>query len=257
MVKVTGIVVITGSRPSEIVGWRVAGRGWIMSRTRRLVVALTVAVVVISLLGATVWFVFLPNWRPPLRAGEQFGIDVSSHQGSIQWPRVAADDIRFAYIKATEGSDFTDQKFADNWRGAGAAGLRRGAYHYFTLCTPGADQAANFLRIAPPDARALPPAVNLELVGNCASRPSRAELERELAAFIGRIELAWHVPVMPYVGDEWERMYPSRNRLARRLWQLRVLRRPHQAQWVVWQVHGLAHIEGIKGRVDLDVMRKR
>lgn len=228
-----------------------------MSRTRRLVVALSVVVVVVCLLGAGVWFVFLPNWRPPLRTGERFGIDVSSHQGSIEWQRVAGDEIGFAYIKATEGSDFTDEKFADNWRGAGAAGLRRGAYHYFTLCTPGADQATNFLRIAPPDQGALPPAVNLELVGNCATRPSRAHLERELAAFLARVESAWHVPMVLYVGDEWERMYPSRKRLGRTLWQLRVLRRPRQAQWVVWQVHGLAHVEGLKGRVDLDVMRKR
>ena len=226
-----------------------------MSRTRRLVIALTAVVVVLGLLGAGVWFVFLPNWRPQLRAGERFGIDVSSHQGSIQWQRVAGDEIRFAYIKATEGSDFTDRRFVENWRGAGAAGLRRGAYHYFTLCTPGADQAANFLRIAPPDAGALPPAVNLELVGNCATRPSRADLERELAAFLERVEGAWHVPMVLYVGDEWERMYPSRKRLGRTLWQLRVLRRPRQAQWVVWQVHGLAHVEGVKGRVDLDVMR--
>ena len=218
-------------------------------------VALIVVLVVFSLLGAAVWFVFLPNWRPPLRAGEHFGIDVSSHQGSIQWQRVAGDEIRFAYIKATEGSDFTDRRFVENWRGAGAAGLRRGAYHYFTLCTSGADQAANFLRIAPPDAGALAPAVNLELVGNCATRPSRASLERELAAFLERVEGAWHVPMVLYVGDEWERMYPSRKRLGRTLWHLRVLRRPRQGQWVVWQVHGLAHVEGIKGRVDLDVMR--
>ncbi|RVB51021.1 GH25 family lysozyme, partial [Mesorhizobium sp. M7A.F.Ca.CA.001.06.1.1] len=33
------------------------------------------------------------------------GIDVSHHQGRIDWPRVAADDVAFAVIKATEGGD--------------------------------------------------------------------------------------------------------------------------------------------------------
>ncbi|HEX2068810.1 MAG TPA: GH25 family lysozyme, partial [Actinomycetota bacterium] len=70
-----------------------------MSRVR-----LTGIVVAILLVAATlVWFIWLPEYRPTLKAGERYGIDVSHHQGRIDWPRVAADDISFAYIKASEG----------------------------------------------------------------------------------------------------------------------------------------------------------
>ncbi|MDN3719591.1 GH25 family lysozyme [Roseibium salinum] len=44
---------------------------------------------------------------------------------------VAADDVAFVYMKASEGGDFKDGAFARNWAGSGAAGLARGAYHFF------------------------------------------------------------------------------------------------------------------------------
>ena len=202
------------------------------------------------------WFVWVPNWRPPLRPGERYGIDVSAHQGLIDWRAVAGDDIGFAYIKASEGGDFVDRHFATNWRDAGRAGLDRGAYHFFTLCTDGAAQAANFLRVAPPEAGALAPAVDLELVGNCKHRPAQAELDRELSRFLSLVEDAWHTEAVLYVGDEFERRYPVRSRLGRPLWHRRFLLRPDVDGWTIWQLHGYAHVAGVNGKVDLDVMRR-
>src|SRR5699024_636340 len=106
-----------------------------------------------------------------LAADEVMGIDVSSHQRDIDWQQVAADGYSFAYLKATEGSNFTDDRFQENWDVAKAAGITPGAYHYFTLCSPGADQAADFLAAVPPDDTALPPALDLEFVGACDERP--------------------------------------------------------------------------------------
>ncbi|MGO8499592.1 GH25 family lysozyme, partial [Rhizobium ruizarguesonis] len=50
------------------------------------------------------------------------GIDVSHHQGDIDWNVVASQaNVRFALMKATEGGDNRDSKFADNWQRAGDA----------------------------------------------------------------------------------------------------------------------------------------
>jgi lysozyme len=212
-------------------------------------------VLVVVLLVAGWWFVWVPNWRPSLRAGERFGVDVSSHQGVIDWPAVAGDDIGFAYIKATEGGDFVDALFTSNWRESAQAGLDRGAYHFFTLCTGGAAQAHNFLRVAPPETGALAPAVDLELAGNCKRRPPTAEVNAELSRFLAIVEEAWHTRVVLYVGDEFEPRYPVRERLGGPLWHRRFLRRPDVKSWTIWQLHGYAHVSGIKGGVDLDVMR--
>jgi hypothetical protein len=41
----------------------------------------------VVVLAGLFWFVFVPNWRPPLRDGERYGVDVSVHQGEIDWRR--------------------------------------------------------------------------------------------------------------------------------------------------------------------------
>jgi len=214
-----------------------------------------VAVAAVACIAAATWYLALPRWRPELRPGERYGIDVASHQGQIDWPAVAADHIGFAYVKATEGGDFVDGRFAYNWREAGRSGIDRGAYHFFTLCTPGAAQAENFLRVIPPTTASLAPAVDFELAGNCTRRPDDDAVRRQVQVFIDRVEQAWRRPVVLYVGDDWEARYPIRRRIGRPLWQRRILRRPDIPGWTMWQASGKAHVEGVPGLVDLDVER--
>jgi lysozyme len=67
-------------------------------------------------------------------------VDVSNHQGGIDWWTVAhsiaalggasAGPVEGALIKASEGSGWQDEYFDANWTGAGDAGLARGAYHF-------------------------------------------------------------------------------------------------------------------------------
>jgi lysozyme len=59
------------------------------------------------------------------------GIDVSQDQGEVDWAAVAGAGYAFTFIKATDGQDYADPQFAQNWAGAKAAGLLRGAYHFF------------------------------------------------------------------------------------------------------------------------------
>lgn len=200
------------------------------------------------------WFVWVPSFRPHLGPGERYGVDVSSHQGSIDWARVAGDDISFAYIKATEGADFVDPSFGGNWVGAGEAGLDRGAYHFFTLCASGEDQAHNFLRALPDDYQGLPPAVDLELAGNCSERPAPSVVEGELARFLELVETQTGHRALLYIGSDFDDLYQVRSRFSRPLWVRRFLLRPG-GPWLVWQVGGFASVDGIRGRVDLDVMR--
>ena len=167
---------------------------------------------------------------------------------------MAADRIDFASIKATEGGDFVDDRFAANWAGAGSAGLRRGAYHFFTLCTPGAIQARHFLAVVPEDPDALPPAVDVELAENCAERPAGDDLRRELLAFLEIVESATGAQGVLYIGNDLEERYGIRDELDRPLWLPRPLLRP-DGDWWIWQASAFAHVSGVSGGVDLDVMR--
>ena len=126
---------------------------------RRPIVAIFSSLLLAAIVvGGALWYFF--GFSPDRNLYPLRGIDVSHHQGSIEWPRVAADDVAFAIIKATEGGDHIDTKFDENLRNARAAGLAVGAYHFFTFCRPGADQARNFIATVPHDQPLLPPVVD-------------------------------------------------------------------------------------------------
>ncbi len=119
------------------------------------------------------------------------GIDVSKYQRTIDWPAAKAGGVSFAYIKATEGGDRVDSRFRENWTGAGAAGLPRGAYHFFYHCRSGREQADWFIRNVPRDRNALPPVLDVEWTPDsptCTKRPPREDLVREMDDFLDRVE---------------------------------------------------------------------
>lgn len=182
------------------------------------------------------------------------GIDVSHHQGLIDWRRVAADDVAFAVIKATEGGDHVDDAFYTNLREARAAGLAVGAYHFFTFCRPGADQAKNFISVVPHDQPLLPPVVDIEFGGNCPQRPTPEQLSAELAAFLAPVEAAFGKPAIVYLTDEAEQAYAGRIP-ARPLWLRSLLLQPDRGDWIYWQYHNKGRVDGINGDVDLNVLQ--
>src|SRR4051812_18132772 len=68
-----------------------------------------------------------------------YGIVVSEFQGNINWAQVKAAGKAFAIIRVSDGTGHLDPFFAQNWAGAKAAGLIRGAYQFFE---PGGDPVA-------------------------------------------------------------------------------------------------------------------
>lgn len=194
-------------------------------------------------------------FRP--RAGEHRGLDVSAHQGLIDWQKVAEAGWEFAYIKASEGGDWVDERFFANWEGAAASGLRRGAYHFFTLRRPGSEQAANFLNVAAPDGGALPPVVDLEFAGQSLSGPlpSREVLVRELGVFAERVEKAWGRPLILYLDSAFQKHYQVRQAVDREIWIRKLYERPSKDTWRLWQFSDQAMVPGIQGGVDVDLMK--
>lgn len=207
---------------------------------------------VISIVGAAFFFM---NWEPDRDDFPVRGIDVSHHLGQIDWSQVAGDDVAFVYMKASEGGDFKDSAFARNWAGAGSAGLARGAYHYFSLCQPGAKQARNFLSVLPEDSAMLAPVLDLELTGNCPRRPPADEVLREISAFATAVEQARGKQVVFYAPAEFYDMYLKDSGLNRRLWARSIWYQPDYASdWVLWQYHDRGRVNGVEAEVDLNVL---
>ncbi len=219
-------------------------------RRRSIFIVLAIAI------AASVGGVIAMGWWSPLAARYVQGIDVSWHQGPIDWRALAADDVRFAYIKATEGGDHVDPRFALNWSDAGGAGILRGAYHFFTLCRPGAEQAANFIATVPRTAGALPPALDLEHMGPCRDGPTMPDVIAEARIFLDRVEAAYGVRPILYTTREFQDAH-LRELGDERFWIRSLFTPPafRQRDWVIWQHHNRGHKRGVTGPVDLNAFR--
>lgn len=72
------------------------------------------------------------------------GIDVSSHQGNVDWTAQWNNGKRFAYVKATEGTSYKNPYFAQQYNGSYNVGMIRGAYHFATPNTSSGATQANY-----------------------------------------------------------------------------------------------------------------
>ena len=91
-----------------------------------------------------------------------FGIDVSHHQGTIDWNKVKAAGVQFVFLKATEGETFVDKRYAINRAGAKAVGIPCGAYHFFRPKASLTAQIDNFVKtVAKLQPGDLPPVLDI------------------------------------------------------------------------------------------------
>lgn len=85
-----------------------------------------------------------PSKRARLAATVE-GVDVSSHQGSVNWSTLWNAGNRFAYVKATEGTSYKNPSFTQQYNGSYNVGMIRGSYHFaLPNSSSGASQATYF-----------------------------------------------------------------------------------------------------------------
>ncbi|AJC78671.1 cell wall glycoside hydrolase protein [Rhizobium etli bv. phaseoli str. IE4803] len=227
----------------------------------RWAIGATVIMVVASAAYFAYEFGMLRFNNPSLSRYPIQGIDVSHHQGDIDWKTVAAQqNVRFAIMKATEGGDHRDTRFAENWQRAGDAGVVRGAYHFFTFCRPGKDQAQNVLATVPKMPGTLPIAVDLEFVGNCDKVPTLEEMVAEVNAFFAELRATFPEKPIFYVTQEFFDQYLKGNEARfpeHYLWLRSVFKEPTQegcGRWSIWQFADNGTVNGIQGAVDLNAL---
>jgi lysozyme len=192
-------------------------------------------------------------------AREQFeGIDVSRHQGPIDWAAVAAAGIRFAFIKATQGATLRDVRFTENWLRARQHGLLRGAYHFFSPNVAISQQVQNFVQTVDRVPGDLAPVIDLEVDNqdwDALPQPERLPAALEM---IRQIEQHYGVKPIVYTNkrtiDEIFQSKPgglTRHPLWVASYRLPPPRMPPGwPAWKFWQYTDAGAIAGIAGPVD-------
>lgn len=188
------------------------------------------------------------------------GTDVSKYQGSVDWAALRKGNIRFAFIKATEGGDRVDDYFEVNWRNAKAAGIPRGAYHFYYFCRSAKEQAEWFIRNVPRDAGALPPVLDMEwnhLSPSCKLRPDAETVKAEMRVFLDIVTRHFGKKPIIYTSID----FYDDNRLDQfggyDWWLRSVSMHPHdrynRRHFLFWQYTGTGELPGVTGDADINV----
>ena len=186
------------------------------------------------------------------------GVDVSHYQGEIDWKQLSAEDIRFAYIKATEGSQYIDEQFDKNWAEAQTTGLRIGAYHFFSLDSPGITQATNFCKTVDTVDGMLPPVVDVEPYGKYRDifRIDKEKLLSELGDYVKTVELYYSMKPVIYTTEEWLPILQEEFQ-DYDVWIRNVYGNPDPSvNWTFWQFsnrHVLSGYSGTERYIDMNV----
>lgn len=232
---------------------RYGGRRW-------LVVGVSTVLLAVALVAGLVWTGVLHPNNPSSERYPVRGVDVSRYQGDIDWPVLAGQGIDFAFIKATEGSTLVDPRFAANLDGATAAGLRVGAYHFFSFESGGATQADNVIRTVPAADDLLPIAIDLEFYGDFWVRPAPVEdVRRELRVLLDRLAAHYgRMPIIYTTGQEYGRYvsgaFPGVEIWIRDVWWTPSL--PDRRPWTFWQFSDRHRLDGYAGEerfIDVNV----
>lgn len=201
-------------------------------------------------------------------AGEAWlGVDVSEHQGSIRWDKVAATDVCFAMVRlayrgwGSEGKIRADSRWQENLNGAAEAGLQVGVYFFSqAISVEEAREEARFL-LALLDGRELdlPVVFDWETVSS-----EEARTKDMTAATLNACALAFCEEIR---NAGYEAMVYFNQDLARRMFDLMALQRQDLDFWLamytenmtwayrvrMWQYTNTASVAGIKGNVDLNL----
>ncbi|MFM8348638.1 MAG: glycoside hydrolase family 25 protein [Bacteroidota bacterium] len=186
-----------------------------------------------------------------------YGIDISNHQGTIDWTRVRDQKTRklsFVYIKATEGATHEDRRYRSNFRQARRAGFLVGSYHYFRTTSDPKEQFLNFRRVADASTQDLIPVVDVEEM----DRWSPLTFHRNLGEFLDLVEKHYGVKPLIYTVHSFYNSYLAGRYTDHRFFIARygrsrpVMKDGHK--WSVWQFSESGRVPGIPRPVDLDVL---
>jgi lysozyme len=194
------------------------------------------------------------------------GIDISHWNGAIQWGKVKADGIKFAYAKATQGLDFKDPKYAANKAGAKKVHLRFGAYDYMDVAGDAGHarkDADRFVHVADLGDSNLVPVLDAEQTNGY----SPARLQKWVVAWLDEVYKKTGVRAIIYSSPSfWTSAFADTTWFSRHGYRLWIAHwfvdsptLPAQdwdgRGWTFWQWTDCGSVAGISGRVDLNLFQ--
>ena len=220
-----------------------------------MIIILTVCIIAFLIYNGNIKFNHPSSKDYPVR-----GVDVSEYQGEIDWEKLSNQNIDFAYIKATEGSSYTDERFQYNYQNAITTSLKIGAYHFFSFDSDAISQSENYIKNVPKDMNLLPPVVDIEFYGDKNKNIPDVENTREqLKKLLERLEEYYQKKPIIYATNTSYNLYIKDNFEEYKIWIRDIFSTPNlkdNRKWTLWQYTNRERLEGYNGEekfIDMNV----
>ena len=190
---------------------------------------------------------------------EIHGIDISHHQGKINWQKlkdkglIDGYPIRFVMIKATEGASRIDANFRSNFHNAREYGFTRGAYHFYSVHSPAKAQAEFFIRHVKLENGDLPPVLDVE---HKPSNQTDEEFKESIQLWLNMVEFHYGVKPIIYTYYKFKTRYLDDDVFDQYPYWIAhyyVEKVEYQGEWKFWQHTDAGRLQGIKGDVDFNI----
>jgi lysozyme len=190
---------------------------------------------------------------------EIHGIDISHHQGDINWSElrekglINETPIRFIMIKATEGSTRVDENFKDNFYQAREYGFTRGAYHFYSVHSPAKSQAEFFIKNVKLENGDLPPVLDVE---HKPKNQTDDAFKASILEWLDIVEQHYGVKPIIYTYYKFKTRYlsdPVFDQYPYWIAHYYVDEVEYQGPWKFWQHTDVGRLPGIDGNVDFNI----
>lgn len=190
----------------------------------------------------------------PYSHSEYNGIDVSKHQGIIEWNEVAKDKkIQFVYIRAVMGNGPVDKRYSRNISEARKAGLKVGSYQFMTSKYSVDEQFRTFRSIVDPAQQDLIPMLDVE--EGYFDKWTKEQIQDSLAKFSDLVKEAYGRKPMIYSSEHFYNQFLAPRFNDHIIYIASYSRyEPHirgSHDHNLWQYSAKGHIRGIGYYVDL------
>jgi len=179
------------------------------------------------------------------------GIDVSRHQGDIQWAMVATTNTAYCYIKATEGGSWVDPQYERNLLACRSHGIKVGSYHFYRPAVDQQKQIDNFLVQCNPAMQDLIPMIDIESVPK---GMKTEEFQDSLRKFLKLFRKVYRVKPLIYSGRNFYNKYLQKQVKRYPLMIAQYSREEPEVadrhKILMWQYTGSGNLRGVKGQVD-------
>ena len=166
------------------------------------------------------------------------GVDISHHNGDIDFNLLKTEGAQFVYIKSTEGVSLVDKRYKQNVKEARSQNLKVGAYHFFIFTESGAKQASHFLNNTEIISGDLIPVVDIEYSKNNPQSNDSSyfnKIKQEVNIFSDLVEQNTGKRAIIYCNSE---LYNKLNipDSKQKYWIVDLKKEPTDSvNWVLWQ----------------------